>query len=731
MLDVAPSPIRTRYAFTQADEIFIDGRQYVYFETRGTDHLFMPADGNGLLQSFNNSQIARWLDKGKFEYKPARTAGVDPLLPANILSLFSPKEKARAEVREALVLAFQALYHAGEVKRTDASINKNMDTIYLKAGKIMETLSVSDKRSPRIIPPEVGTRSLRRWVKAYERHGIAALYDNESARGNYTRVLCDEERRLMYQKVAGYLNELRKTPANIVDDVRSAFTFENEQRRAKGEPELACPSRITIRAAIKSLDPFRVKLSREGKDAARRAYSPVGAGNDVERPLQRVEIDEQKIDLISLMEDSGMMNFLTAEEKKSLGLDCSSNRWWMTAALCVRTRCIIGMTLSRTPTTKSALQTVEMAMRDKGVWSDAAGGLDPWDQFGMIGTLVTDCGKQFISHEFRARMHDLGVNVLHTPAAAPWLKPYIERVFRTFSTKLMPRLSGCTFGDILRRGSSDPEANAALTVDQLCAVLVRWIVDIYHNSPHEGLHKETPRNCWLRLTAAYGVTPPPSLARRRLIFGQETIRDLKKDGITILGVRYHSRDLAEHMMHDANRKIEVRWYPEDIGAIWVKTGGIWRPINAVHRGFEGVSAQHWKVSQREIRMRHGREAEVKASVVQQALDFIERQNGEAMKRVGLVLQDWSVERIDEAELAFVGFRIADDDEEMPATGSNNRWGEALETATESAATPEEKILRTEEEICSASPVQAQCSSHQHPDAVDEDGDVGLLTLWDK
>lgn len=131
-------------------------------------------------------------------------------------------------------------------------------------------------------------------------------------------------------------------------DVRNAFTAENAEREAKGRTDLLkCPSRVTILAAIHHLSPFRVKLAREGVDAAMRAFSPVGEGIDVERPLQRVEMDEQKIDLMSLMEDSGLLQMMTDEEKAQLGLDGAIKRWWITVLIDVRTRCILGMILSR------------------------------------------------------------------------------------------------------------------------------------------------------------------------------------------------------------------------------------------------------------------------------------------------------------------------------------------------------------------------------------------------
>lgn len=736
MLDILPSPAVPRYAFAPADDIRISGRQYTYLETRGRDHVFFPADGNGPAVSHNNSQIARLLDKDQFEHKPSRSGEPLTEMPPQMLSLLTPDEKKRIAYREGFVLAFLEKYRAGEIRRTDKAIKEGMNALRIRAGEFMQESRPSGMAATTAVPEACGPRSLRRWVKGYELFGMAALYDSVSERGNHDRRLSEDERLLMYSRVAGYMNALKKTPANIIEDVQTAFTTENARRRDEGEAELVCPSRMTIRTAIHQLDPFRVKITRDGKDAARRAFSPVGQGNDVERPMQRVEMDEQKIDLISLMGDSGLLNFLTDEEKQSLGLDDTKKRWWMTVALDVRTRCIVGMTLSRTPTAQSGLRTLEMATRDKGIWANAVGAEDPWDQGGMIGTLVTDCGKQFTGPEFRARAYDLGINVLHTPAAAPWLKPYIERVFRTFSTRLMPRLSGCTFGDVIRRGTSNPDERAALTVDDLCAVLVRWIVDVYHNTPHEGLDRETPSDCWRRLTEQYGVTPPPSLSRRSLVFGQEIERTLQKDGLTVLGVRYHSRKLAPYMCHSHDVKMAVRWYPEDIGAIWVKVGEEWCRIPAVHDRYRGVSALQWLVAHRELRARHARDAEVKMSTVARALDFIERQNGEAMRRVGMILQDWSPSRIEREErLLEVGFRVSDDKCEASDLSDGDEWGVELPTGGIAGSDGTNAANKTPDfltEVSSGEFRPIQGSECQPPPPTDDDGDDDdLLSFGDK
>jgi len=730
MLDFVKSAFAPRYTFENTDTIFIRGRQYRYISTHGDCHYFVPADGQGPREKYDNATIAEMLETGHFDHRPDREFNYLTELPPDMLSLLGGEEKQRGSEREAIVLAFLEKYQAGKIKRTDTSIREGMDSILGAAARMMR-----DYDTRATIRETVSPRSLRRWVSAYERDGLAGLYDDVSQRGNYGRKLTEEQRFFMYSKLPGYLSELKKTPANIVKDVRNAFTAENAEREAAGRTDLLkCPSRVTILAAIHHLSPFRVKLAREGLDAAMRAFSPVGEGIDVERPLQRVEMDEQKIDLMSLMEDSGLLNMFSDEDKARLGLDGSIKRWWITVLLDVRTRCILGMILSRTPSSKSGLRAVEMGMRDKGVWASAADAQETWSEHGLMGTLVTDCGKQFVGHDFRTRLCDLGITLVHCPGARPWLKPYIERVFRTISSKLMPRLSGCTFGDILRKGSSNPEEKAALTVDELCTVLVRWIVDVYHNEPHEGLYGETPRDCWNRLTLQYGVTPPPSLRRRRLIFGEKLSRTLQKDGLTVAGVRYHFKALATHMLHNPDREMEIRYYPEDIGAIWVKIGTQWTEVFAIHRCFHGVSYQKWRMAHRELRAKHAKAAELNSRVVQQALDYIESLNADAMAKVGLVLDTIDAETIDRHEReAFIGFRVGDGcDDEHPQTDLGD-FGTSLPTAGDTAGVHANEASRgPAEEISSALSESIQFSDRQ-PANDDDDGedDNFILQLKDK
>lgn len=593
------------------------------------------------------------------------------------------EEKHRkAKRREAVVLAFLALEKDGRVKRTDASIESALNDIKVRAAVFCSQRSAFDKNAidpDTLIMPKAGVRSVRRWLSAYEKLGLPSLNDAIENRGNRQSRLRPDELALMSRVVGGYLDDRKPSISTIYENVRKEFDEENRRRGARGAAELVAPSRETVRVAVRSLDPFRCDLSREGSARARNKYAPVGKGLDLTRPLQRVELDTWKVDLMTLAAASGLSHFMSDEDKARLGLDNQKTRWHLTVAICATTRCILAMRLCRAPNAQATLQTIEMMLREKGVWSDAVGALSPWAYYGTPELVVMDCGTENTSLDVRLALRDLGIRVEHAPAGLPEMRARIERFFGTLSIGLTPRLTGRTFSSMIEKGDYDPQARAALTADDLCAAIIRWVVDIYHRSPHSGLGGETPSNCWRRLTEQFGICPAPDLRRQRLALGTRLKRTVSKAGITVFGVRYHSDVLANWMLRAKRREVHLRWYGEDLGAIAVELDGKWFEVPAAVEGFQGVRAQTWLAAARELRARFRREASVDEEVVLDAIRAIDQINGDAMQRMGLLAQDWSEERVQQEEARLlIGFNILE--RASATTTPGLRFGDEMPTA---------------------------------------------------
>ncbi|WP_339109985.1 Mu transposase C-terminal domain-containing protein [Thioclava sp. GXIMD4216] len=265
----------------------------------------------------------------------------------------------------------------------------------------------------------------------------------------------------------------------------------------------------------------------------------------------------------------------------------------------------------------------------------------------MHGTpelIVFDGGSAFKSMRFRMAAEDLGVMWEMAMNGVPENRGTIERAFGSFRSDFAPRLSGHTFSSIMEKGDADPEKRAALSLDDFTFALLRWVIDIYHNTPHHGLGGETPVKAWRRLSKLHGVTPPPDAEMMRLCFGHEREYRLDKTGITILGVRYQSEATQALFRREAPEKVSVRWHPKDIGAISVKGGNTWYEVPALDPSLQGVAAQTWLTAVRHVRDANPKSNRLDNVAVRDAIRAIKERNDAAMAAAGLNLEDWSEKR---------------------------------------------------------------------------------------
>jgi putative transposase len=290
----------------------------------------------------------------------------------------------------------------------------------LPPAKILSVPSASDERPADpdviLIPKKSSERSIRRWVKGYESFQLAGLYDRANQRGGGRHQIDVDALALMSSVVLRYISDQKPSKENIYEDVLRAFKEENAQRAEKREQnnapfpvDLRAPSRETVRRAINNLDQFHCTLVRDGLEEAQKQFRPVGRGLELTRPLQRVEMDAWTVDLMTIMATSGLMSFLSEEDKARLGLDKGKGRWLLTVAICATTRCIVGMRLVAHGHDRKRGRDPRNVTRDKGVWADAVGALSAWHQRGTPELLVMDCAKSFISYDLR-----LAVKISHS-----------------------------------------------------------------------------------------------------------------------------------------------------------------------------------------------------------------------------------------------------------------------------------------------------------------------------
>ena len=700
MLDIQPSPTLPRFAFDKHDEIILSGISYRAIEHTDEGYVLVRTDGTGVAESFSHAVLSQRVTLGILEHRRDAflpdSAKRRLRVPTQEISTLPAKQQQKAKYHESLVRAFLEMESEGKVKRTDDSVKAVLPEIKIRAGKYLSVPSEGDAIqvdcNRMIVPDKISASRLLKRVAAFSRDGMAALY-GRGAHSRRSRRIGPDELALLAKTVRNYLVMEQPSITQVVEDVRDAFIAENlrrkelEEKEGKGKSPLLMPSRETICLEVKKLDPFEMDVARYGLAEARKRNAPVGKGLELTRPLERVEMDEWKVDLMTLLATSGIWSILSDEEKASLGLEeGKKTRWFLTAAMCTTTRCVLALKLSRAPSARSAMQTIDMIVRDKGIWADAVGALTPWNMSGTPELIVTDCGSAFIDYDTRAAATDLGINIDAGPAGMPEFRARIERLFGTMATSFIGRFTGRTFRNTVVKGDYDTEGRAVLTVEDLSEALVRWVVDVYHRRMHSGLDGETPRLCWNRLVDKYGVAPMPSVERRRRALGTRLKRTVTKKGISILGIRYHSEALARWFMHTSAKEVRVRYYSEDIGAIAVELNGEWVDVPSVFERYRGERAQTWILAAQEIRASVATQCTIDEEVVFKAMTRIREINSNAMARQGLLVDDYSKERLAEIENSLlIGFDVVASTRETQFQAAPDGLGIELDTSQSPAA----------------------------------------------
>lgn len=458
--------------------------------------------------------------------------------------------------------------------------------------------------------------NIYKWYCAFRRDGQDALFDEYVRSGNRSGRYTDAEQSLAHSVIRQRLDEERCSIASVVDSVKAVFHVRNEEAARSHPPGqlFNTPGYDYIHRAIDTLAPLDHAIRTLGLKVAYRNMHALGVGVKTTRALERVEIDEYTFDLMVILKGFGVWDWLSPEERAMLGLDGATERVTLSAAIDVHTRCIVGMQISARETTSLLRETVEMIFMDKTQIGDAVGAHEPWNMHGRPETIVLDRGPNYISDEVYDLLAALGIVNLGAPARKPWLRPFIERLFKTIHLGFAQRFSGRTFSNVVSRGENDSKARASLTLDEFLHWLVRWIVDIYHNTAHDGLLGRTPAEAWAQSQASSRLQ---SVSREELrkVFGIRRSRQLGPAGITMMHIRYQSDDLMKIFYAPLNRpkSFEVAWWPHDIGTISVKVAqDRWMNVTAADPMWIGKSFDDLMMVRHRLKGERDRSDAVKA-----------------------------------------------------------------------------------------------------------------------
>ncbi|WGV53303.1 DDE-type integrase/transposase/recombinase [Stenotrophomonas indicatrix] len=372
--------------------------------------------------------------------------------------------------------------------------------------------------------------TLYKWLRAFLLSGhVSSLVPAKAGRRTGTRMLSADQESVIQSAIDDkYLSNERGTAQDVVDEVK----------RRCHRMKLKMPSHITIRARIKDI-PKAMALRKRGlRDEARDRYQPLrGTFPNANHPYSVIQIDHTPA------------NVIVVDEVSRLPI----GRPYLTLAIDVRTRVVAGLYLSMDPPSSVAVGIcLSQAICQKREYLAYLGVSGDWPAWGVMGKVHSDNAKEFRSRALSRACEDYQIDLQYRMKKTPHYGGHIERLMGT-AARIFLGLPGKTFSNPKERKGYDSEAKAAMTLKELEAYLVDYVVNKYHKAPHSGIGM-TPLAAWERGIAGSDTEPgigllpvPEDPARVQLDFMPYEERTIQRYGYQMDNVHYYDSVLDPYI----------------------------------------------------------------------------------------------------------------------------------------------------------------------------------------
>ncbi|MBY5660458.1 hypothetical protein [Rhizobium leguminosarum] len=453
-----------------------------------------------------------------------------------------------------------------------------------------------------------------------------------------------EAERFVEDHIALLADKRRPSGVQLVDDIEKA----NKLRATQGLISHKLPKKRTIQRRMAAMSSLWKDAGRRSPDEARLAYQMSFEGPIVTRPLQRVEMDEKYYDLVILMQDVGIWDLLHDDAKEKVLK--MRRRLWLSVAFDYATRSVLALRLLKgAPNSRSAVETLQMAVQSKEHITRAVKTISPWPQCGRPEWVYTDSGSSWKSGDFQDAVYATTGNHCKPPARNPHLRGAIERFFRTMDDRYMQFFTGRTFSNVLAKGKDyDPAKVASLTFGELAYCIVRMIVDCYHNTPHDGLGGQTPLQAWATLNKLYEVKPFESGERTMIAFGVTVVnKSIGPYGIVFAGIPYGGEVLQKIRDLDPHRKIDIRVNLSDLSRLWMRSenGKDYVELKSIHPGLEKVSFARWAAILKRMENHYRKDQQNSWAIVQETITDMRQVSDDAIQRASIGSQVFTSESL--------------------------------------------------------------------------------------
>lgn len=364
---------------------------------------------------------------------------------------------------------------------------------------------------------KLGRSALYKLLHRYkQRPQTSSLLPWKRGRGRDVRLLGGEQEDLLQDCIRDfYLTRERPSLAALMREVKRRFF----------ERQWSIPAYQTVKRRVVALDPRFVSTKRDGAKKAREKFGPVLVSTlRADAPMDVVQIDHTQADII----------VVDQEHRKSIG------RPWLTLAIDVATRAVVGFSISlEPPSTLSVSLVLSHLVLSKESWlaDRELHNLD-WPMGGLPKMIHVDNAQEFHSQVLLRGCQEYGIILEHREPGQPHYGGHIERLIGTMMGEVH-FLPGTTFSNPTQKGDYDAEARAALSLPELERWLALQIAGIYHLSRHSALQM-TPLRAWQEGVAKrkqpirYPISPDGFF----LDFLPAVRRKVQKDGIHFHNIRY-------------------------------------------------------------------------------------------------------------------------------------------------------------------------------------------------
>ena len=497
----------------------------------------------------------------------------------------------------------------------------------------------------------VSTRTLRRWVDAYQStSSIGSLIDRKRGWRKGSKRLNDETENIISEVINDfYLTVQRPNAQAAIREIHRRCYLEDIEK----------PNKNTIRNRIKEIKEKDLLRGRGQRKRAKQKFTAkAGQFPDANYPLSVIQIDHTPVDLI-LVDD---------KHRKPIG------RPFITVAIDVYSRMVTGYYISLdAPSVTSVSMCISRSILPKDELLLEFGLSDvKWDVFGVPKKIHVDNGSDFRADSLQKSCAFHGINLEFRPVARPEYGGHIERLIGTIM-KRVHELPGTTFSNIKEKDEYNSEKHASLTLHEFEKWFLTYITMDYHESIHSSIER-SPKEQWRigifgdGFEGGVGLPSIPSDAHTLVLdFMPSALRTIQRNGATIDGLQYYDACLNNFINHtddNGNKtKFTFRQDPRDITRIWFYDPELLQyfPVPLANQVLPPISLWEYRKVYRQVKQESGT---VNEALIYQALQDMQNLVEESKSTTKKVLRSEQRKKSHTKSQTMYGKLKSDESEEV-------------------------------------------------------------------